>query len=154
MKISDKKTLKQALFESCLAIQQKKVDTALAAMKQAQESANEEKGSAEDKFESFREQMQIDRDMYARLYDEANEVLATLQKIDYHNTNTNAALGAVVLTDFQDLFISASLGQVKIGRHTYVAVSLSSPIYLTLAGKKKGDTFTFRDKAYKISDVF
>jgi len=154
MKITNKTEVKIDLLNSSLAIQQKKVDTALAAMQQAQESANAEKGSAEDKFESFREQMQIDRDMYAKLYDEASEVLAIIRKIDANKINASAALGAVVLTDFQNLFISASLGQIKAGENTFVAVSLSSPIYLILAGKKKGDRFTFRDKEYKIQDVF
>ncbi len=154
MKIANKPEVKHELLNACLAVQQKKVDNANAAMKQAQESANGEKGSMGDKFESFREQMQIDRDMHAKQYDEASEVLATMLKIDADKPNTLVALGAVALTDFQNLFISASLGQVKVGENTFVAVSLSSPIYLILAGKKKGDRFTFRDKEYKILDVF
>ena len=154
MKTPPKNTIKAELLKTCLAIQQKKADTALEAMKQAQESANGEKGTMGDKFESFREQMQIDRDMYARQYEEASEIMATLKKIDAGKTGNLVALGSVALTSFQNLFISASLGQVKAGADNFVAVSLSSPIYKAIAGKKKGDSFSFRDKNYKIADVF
>lgn len=152
--MQDKKEIKRQLLEACLAAQQKIASTAESAMKEAQESANGEKGTMGDKFESFREQLQIDRDMYAKQYEEALQVMAILNKIDASKTNDLVSLGAVVISDFQKLFVSASIGQVKTDEDTYVAISLASPIYKIMAGKKKGETFQFRDKTYKISMVF
>ena len=133
--------------------QQKLLDNSKSAMLQSQESANEEKGKMGDKFESFREQMQIDRDMHARQYDAALQGMAALKKIDPSKEQKLVSLGAVVITDFQKLFISASLGQISANGENYVAVSASTPIYTILAGKKKGDSFTFREKKYKVLEV-
>ena len=124
-------------------------------MLQAQESANEQKGTMGDKFESFREQCQIDRDMYARQYEEFLKVLNVLNKIDAERENEAAALGAVVFTGSQNFYISASLGQIKLNdNQNFVAISTSSPMYLAMAGKKKNETFAFRDKKFTIQDLF
>ena len=123
-------------------------------MLQAQQSANEQKGTMGDKFESFREQMQIERDRYARLYQDALDIGRSLEKINTEKPNELISLGAVVLSDFQNLFISAGLGAIKLPEGNFVAVSTASPIYQHLAGKKSGDEFVFRDKKYKIFEVF
>ena len=148
-----KNTLKQELWTACIEKQQKLLDNSKSAMLQSQESANEEKGKMGDKFESFREQMQIDRDMHARQYDAALQGMNALKKIDPAKEQKLVSLGAVVITDFQKLFISASLGQIPVGDENYVAVSASTPIYTILAGKKKGDSFIFREKKYKVQEV-
>src|SRR5688500_15656234 len=117
------KTLKARLLKACIEIQQKRVEVSRQAMLQAQESANGEKGMMGDKFESFREQMQIDRDMYARQFDESTQVLQVLQKIDPDKSANIPALGAIVFTDSQVFFVSASLGQVQVDEKTYMAIS-------------------------------
>lgn len=147
------KNRKKELLEECLRQQNKLAETAKNAMLQAQESANEQKGTMGDKFESFREQCQIDRDMYARQYEEALKVVNTLKKIDPEKTNEIPALGAVVITDSTHFFISASLGQIKIDNETFVAVSTSSPMFVAMAGKKKGEYFSFRDKKFVIKEI-
>ena len=146
-------TLKQQLLSECLAIQENNVRTAHEAMLASQESANEQKGTMGDKFESFREQMQIDRDMYARQYDEGMQVMRELKKIDPEARQQAAVLGAVVITDKQKFFISASLGQIAMGNDTYMAISIHSPLFKAMAGKKAGETFSFRDKVYKVQDI-
>jgi len=60
----------------------------------------------------------------------------------------------VVHTNLQNYFISASLGELEYDENNYMAVSTQTPIYLALAGKRKGDTFVFRDQKYRILEVF
>jgi hypothetical protein len=154
LKDKDKTDLKKLLLTECMEKQLKLADTSKDAMNQSQESANGEKGMMGDKFESFREQMQIDRDMHAKQYEAALVGLASLKKIDPEKHLDLVALGSIVITDIQYLFISASLGKIGVGRDTYVAVSTGTPIYNTLAGKKKGDTFLFKGRTHKILDLF
>jgi hypothetical protein len=151
--LTEEITLKKRLLEKCLEMQQMAVDTAKAAMLDAQETANDQPVSMGDKYESFREMMQIDRDMYAQRYDEGLQLLNTLKKIDPDKTNPIPALGTIVKTDSSVFFVSASLGQVTLDGETYLAISMQSPIFKTMAGKKAGEEFSFRDKKYNVLEV-
>jgi hypothetical protein len=151
----EKILLKQALMEECLKTYGKLAETAKAAMLQAQESANEEKGTMGDKYESFREQCQIDRDMFARQYEENRNAVAVLQKIDISRLNSAVMAGSVVLTEEgQRFFVAAGTGKLTAGGEQYVAISTQSPLYKLLAGKKAGESFMFKGKPCRIVKVF
>ena len=146
--------IKQQLLRECTRLQQDQVNNAKNAMDEAQESANEQQGSMEDKFESFREACQIQRDMFARQMAEFVNGLTILKRIVVTKAIKEPILGAVVITDSQKYFISLSLGEIKIGNESYFAISPVSPICKAMAGKKEGDTFLFRDKKHKIVSIF
>ncbi|MDX5421487.1 MAG: GreA/GreB family elongation factor [Hymenobacteraceae bacterium] len=124
------------------------------AMDEAQESANEHQGAMEDKFESFRENCQIQRDMYARQLDELMTTMALLRRINATKQNLEVSLGAVVHTELQNYFIGVSLGEIKLDGESFYAISGMSPIFKAMAGKTAGDTFEFRDKKYRILQVY
>ena len=149
--------LKQQLLEAARKKQLEVASDAKSAMNEAQESANEEQGSMEEKFESFRTQLQQDRDMYAKQFVEAKDKLEILSRISPQKINSSVDLGAVVITDAnQKFFISISLGELKIDDKPsgYFAISTAAPIYEFMSGKKKGDKFEFRGKVIKIKDIF
>ncbi|MBO9700381.1 MAG: hypothetical protein J7604_09250 [Sporocytophaga sp.] len=131
------------------------VQTAKKAMDDAQESANEEEGaSGEERFEGFRETMQITRDMYARQLQEGINSLSLLKRI-FLNPQESIGLGSVVYTELQNYFISVSLGETKLAeKNSFIAISTMTPLYHAMAGKKKGDKFVFRDKEYTILETF
>jgi hypothetical protein len=152
---SEKKIqLKTELLNECIRIQKGLVDTAKNAMINAQQTANDEKSTMEDKFESFREQMQIERDMYAKLYDEALTSLESLEKINVNRIQDAAAAGTIVVTPEQKYFVANSLGKVAVNGETYMAISPQSPIFRAFAGKKKGAYYEFREKKLEILDVY
>lgn len=144
---------KKRLLQESIRILTKQIQAAKDAMDEAQESANEHQGAMEDKFESFRENCQIQRDMYARQLDELISTMGLLRRINATKMNNEIALGAVVHTDLQNYFIGVSLGEIKLDGETYYAISAMSPIGKSLAGKKAGESFTFRDKEHKILQV-
>ncbi|RDC65161.1 hypothetical protein [Adhaeribacter pallidiroseus] len=147
--------LKQRLLGECLRIQNVQIQTAKSAMDEAQESANEHQGAGiEDKFESFREACQIQRDMFAKQMDEAITGLAILKRIVATKENKVITLGSVVHTNLQKYFVSASVGEINLNGEKYFAISTMSPIFKAMADKTSGDTFTFRDKQYHIEEVF
>lgn len=142
-------TKKRLLHES-IQILNMQINAAKEAMTEAQNSANEHDGAMEDKFESFRENCQIQRDMYARQLDELISTMALLRRINATKVNHDVSLGAVVHTNLQNYFIGVSLGEIKVDGESYFAISGMSPIFKAMAGKTTGDTFNFRDKEYKI----
>jgi transcription elongation GreA/GreB family factor len=146
--------IKKNLRTACIEVQQRLADTAKNAMQQAQESANGEKGTMEDRFESFREQCQLDRNMYAKQLQELLSGLLVLQKMDVNRINDSVALGSVVETDTQTFYISISIGEIKLRGKVYFAISTSSPVFKAMAGKKQGDSFPFRDKVHQILEVY
>ena len=146
--------IKQRLLKECLRIQQQQIDTAKSAMDEAQESANEQQGSMEDKFESFREAMQIQRDMFAKQLAEAVNGLAMLKRIVVTKESKDAALGAVVITDSSKYFLALSLGEIDLDGEKYFAISPVSPLGKAMIGKKEKETFEFRDKKFKIKSIF
>ncbi len=141
------------MMEECLKAQTDFVENARFAMEEAQNSANESQGAMEDKFESFREACQIQRDMFAKQLDEAISKLSILKRIVRNKVNEDISLGSVVKTDAQNYFISVSLGEINVEGEKYFAISPASPVFQAMAGKTKGDSFVFRDKSIKILDL-
>jgi transcription elongation GreA/GreB family factor len=146
--------VKKKLLQECSRILNLQIKAAKDAMDEAQESANEHQGAIEDKFESFREACQIQRDMYARQLDELMITMGGLRRINATKLNAEVSPGAVVQTDLQNYFIGVSLGEVKVDGDSFFAISGMSPLYKAMEGKTTGDTFTFRDKEFKIVQVF
>ncbi|WP_227006419.1 hypothetical protein [Rufibacter latericius] len=146
--------IKHRLLDECLRQQTDFVDHARQAMEEAQSSANESQGAIEDKFESFREACHIQRDMFAKQLDEAIGKLSILKRIVRSKVNEDVSLGSIVRTDAQNYFISVSLGEINIDGEKYFAISAASPVFQAMAGKTKGESFTFRDKKITILDLF
>ncbi|AKQ45323.1 hypothetical protein TH63_06210 [Rufibacter radiotolerans] len=146
--------IKHRLLNECLRQQTDFVENARQAMEEAQASANESQGAIEDKFESFREACHIQRDMFAKQLDEAIGKLGILKRIVRNKVNEDISLGSIVKTDAQNYFISVSLGEIEVDGSKYFAISPASPVFQAMAGKTKGDSFTFRDKKIKVLDLF
>ena len=146
--------LKQRLLNECLRIQNLQIQTAKSAMDEAQESANEHQGAMEDKFESFREACQIQRDMFAKQLDEAITTLSILKRINATKENKNIMLGSVVITNTQKFFISVSLGEISVEGKKYFAISAMSPLFKAMVNKNVGEEFSFRSNNYRIEAIF
>ncbi|OUJ74520.1 hypothetical protein [Hymenobacter crusticola] len=155
MTTNERTTLKQRLLAECRRVQQQKADTARQAMLDVQESANESKGAIEDKFESFREACQIQRDLYARQLDEALSSLQVLQRLPKtHTAHDEPSLGTIVVTDAQRFYIAVSLGEIAVEGEKYFAISAFSPMYQAMAKSRVGQTYTFRGKPYRIEAIY
>jgi hypothetical protein len=143
------------ILSECIKIQKAHVENARKAMMEAQESANEGDDSTEEKlYNSYREEMQNKRDMFARQFDVAMEDLNLLNQIVTSKEYAKAEFGSVVVTDGGTYFVSASLGQVKVDGKTIFAISALAPVFKAFEGKKKGDSFSFRDKSFSIKELF
>lgn len=148
-------SLKKKLLERCLQAQNERVETTRNAMETAEQGANEEEPSTEENVDSVREQLRTDREMYAKQFSETVIGLNTLRRIQVEQYVETVSLGAIIKTDApQNLFISINVGKIQLEEGTFFAISLESPIAKEMAGKKQGETFTFRDKKVKLLEVF
>lgn len=149
----EKLKIKKMLLSKCIEIQKNNVAIAKKAMEEAQESANSERTS-EDMSESFRETMQATRDMYARQVHEGTNTLALLNRIMIVQEHEWVKFGSVIITDYQNYFISSGLGEITINDESFITVSTLSPLFQILASKQKGAQFMFLDRMYKVLEVF
>lgn len=131
-----------------------RMQNAWTAMQAAQASANSEsKSSAGDKYETARAMGQLDRDMHARMYEQARQERTMVERIDLAIVFQKVAFGAFVHTTMGIFFIGVSIGQIRVDTETIMVISPQSPIGALLLGKQKGDDFTFRGATYQINTI-
>jgi DNA gyrase/topoisomerase IV subunit A len=151
--MENKTNIKQALFEACIKAQEKIIANAKEVIEEASESANDYTDTEEEAFDAYREQLQQRKDMYT------TQILAARNDLDYLrgiNFDMKDVIeeGAVIVTNTQNFFIAISLGKLEAEGKNFFAISISAPIYQVMAGLKAGDSFHFRDRDYKIVEIF
>ena len=146
--------IKESLYNNCLDWIDQKIVITTKAVKDAQDSANnEEKSSAGDKYETGRAMSQNQRDMYARQLAECNKQKQLLLSIDYKKKSEFVTTGSLVITESGIYFISISAGIFSIANVNYFAVSIETPIAVLLQKKKVGDHFLLNGKQLLISEI-
>ncbi len=142
------------IYKKCSDWIDEKISITTKAVKDAQDSANnEEKSSAGDKYETGRAMSQNQRDMYARQLAECNKQKQLLLNIDSTKIQDRVSSGALVITDTANYFIAISAGVFVLEDKTYFAVSLETPIATLLHHKKVGDSFLLNGKNIKINTI-
>jgi hypothetical protein len=149
----EKLKLKKQLFEECIKQQMNTAESTKAVIDEAQQSANDY-GSPKDRYDSYRMQLLSRKDVYSKHLQSAIKELDVLNKIDLKKEHNSVQFGSVVFTEQQRIFVSIGLGKIELEEETYFAISPTVPFFQAMAGLKKGDSFTFRDKKIKIEDVF
>lgn len=149
----DKLALKKRLRDECMNKHKQTADAYIAAMSEAQQSANEY-GNPEDWFDTYKADLLNKRDMLSQQLQKILDEIKILEKIDVNRELSAVGFGSVVLTKDQKMFISVGIGKIQIGKTTYYAISPSVPIFSAIRDKKKGDVFEFRGNKTKILDVF
>lgn len=144
--------LKEKLLARCIEIKEESEANTLAAMKEAQQAANEY-GPPKDRYDSFRAQLMRKRDMLAQQLASVEEELRFLRQFRQGSTSTKVELGALVILESQMLYILAGIGKVEIEGSVVYVVSPVVPLVAAMQGLKKGDSFVFRGTAMRIVDI-
>jgi hypothetical protein len=146
--------LKQKLFQYCLAHLQKQVDNAKEALQMAEEASKDDtKSSAGDKYETGREMAQQDINRNGQLLLDAQQKLSFLQSLANSQTAVSIKNGSLIYTNKGNFYLSVSVGQIILDKHTFYAISSASPIGKLFLGKKVGEEFTFNGQTYQITDI-
>ena len=146
--------MKEKLIEYVKNHLNQRIQNSLSAMQAAQESANgDSKSSAGDKYETTRAMGHLDREMHARMYQQALQERQSLERLDDTITYKKGALGAFMKTTMGDFFLSVSIGALEIEGNKLMIISPQSPIGTLLMHKGVGETFSFRGKEAFIEAV-
>ncbi len=155
MNQKEKARLKELIKETCIHLLEERIETASNAMDFAQESANSsEKSSAGDKYETSRAMGHLDRDLNSRQLDAARKELAWFQAIDFSKSYKKVETGAIVICRNSIFFIAVGLGEKKIDEKVVVLLSPKSPLAAAMINLVPGNSFSFNDNLYEISEIF
>lgn len=80
--------------------------------------------------------------------------LEEMRRINCAHPHDKVEYGAVVKTDRKTFFVSASLEDFIVGNRNYFGISVNSPIYYAMKGKKAGECFKTRNVEYVIEEVY
>lgn len=123
-------------------------------MQDVQRSANSEtKSSAGDKYETGRSMAQLEHARLRKQYQiilEEKQILERLPSI----TSPKAGLGSLLDTSMGWIFLSVSLGIVKIEQIPVMVVSIQSPIGQAITGKKISEIFEFRGEKHQLKEMY
>jgi vacuolar-type H+-ATPase subunit D/Vma8 len=62
--------------------------------------------------------------------------------------------GSVVRTDRSTFFVSASIEEFEADGETVFGLSIDSPLYHVMKGKRVGESFSYRTYTYVITEIF
>lgn len=149
------KSDKSTYYTACLVAIQLRLDAARAGMAAAQESSNSEtKSSAGDKYETGREMANQERDRHAAQLQEAQRLLADLQKINPELPSDAVRPGSLVTTSLGLFYLSIGAGKLTTADgQDFVAVSPAAPILVALSGRRAGEEVLFNGKPVRVLAV-
>lgn len=96
------------------------------------------------------------KDMQLRLELTLSGALNELEKIkQFEDVQSETAIaGSIVETENKLFFLGSGITKLMIKEKELLGVSIDAPAYNEIFGKKKGDSFTLANTAYKILDVY
>ena len=148
------KILRQRLISQCQMVVSQRITSAEAAIRMAQESANEEgKSSAGDKYETGRAMAQLEIEKASSQLAEANKLKQALEKISIDKSGSIVNPGSLVITNQGSYFISIAAGKLTVDDETWFAISAGSPLGASLVGKKEGDVVKMMGKEIVVEKV-
>ncbi|HOY32738.1 MAG TPA: hypothetical protein PKW80_12745 [Bacteroidales bacterium] len=149
----DRKELKKKIFDFCMQLQVRQMESVQEEMHEAFQNAKEY-GTPEDWLDTYKMDMLNKRDACGVQLQKIIEEIKTLERIDPSIIIDEVTFGAVVFTETQKLIIATGMGKIIIDDETYHAISPTVPLYHAIKGLKAGDTFEFRGEKNKILEVF
>jgi len=144
--------LKEQLLARCIEIKEESRSNILAAMNDAQQSANEY-GAPRDRYDSFRAQLMRKRDMLAQQLAALEDELRFIRQISGGKVSNVVEPGALVVLNAQILYILAGIGKMEIEGKTIYVVSPVVPLVEAMRNLKAGDSFTFRGTNMTILEI-
>jgi hypothetical protein len=149
----DKKELKKKIFDTCIQLHQRQVETIKSEMNEAYQNAKEY-GTPEDWLDTYKMDMLNKRDSYGVQLQKTLEELKILERIDSSKLHNEIAFGSIVFTQTQKLIVAIGIGKISIDNEMYYAISPSVPLFMAIKGHKAGDAFEFNGMKNMILDVF
>ena len=148
------KELKELFLSALYSLVDDKVNSAMSAIESTTESKNSAtKSTAGDKHETGRAMMERELALSTAQLRKAQVLKNELSKISLEVDVTSVQLGALVVTNQGNYFISIGLGKVNVLGDDCYAISGGSPLGIAMMGKQKGQRINFQGRNIEIIDV-
>lgn len=144
---------KKALLDICIEKQEEAINELQLAIDDAQKQSNDY-GAPKDRYDAFRTKLMRQRDMFAQQMAKANVLLTTLNQIDLNEPKNKVEFGAIVITNKQNIFVSAGIGKIEYNNKIWYAISPQVPVFQAMNGLQKGDSFKFNNNTFEIIDIY
>ena len=143
------------LYNSCLAHIEDQIARANSAMANAQQDSNQQtKSSAGDKYETGRAMAQLDKERHAQALSIALQTKQRLLKINPRMETDVVSDGSIVYTNIGRFFLCVGMGTFFAGKENYTLISSESPIGQTLLHLEEGEDVLFRGRLIHIERIF
>lgn len=147
-------TLKEQVFEACQQLISAKIAARQQALLELADSmGNETKSSAGDKYETGRAMLHIEQDNVRKGIAVLQAQKAVLDSIDCSVRPERAALGSLVEWCGGYFFLSIALGRLTVDGQNIIALSLQSPLGISLAGLQQGDKVLLNGKPVVLESI-
>lgn len=145
---------KSALKIHCLSLLEHKIEQLNLAIKDAQNSANNEtKSSAGDKHETSRAMAQLENERLSKQKNMAIKSKEALKSIPLNTSNASVTMGSLVNTSDGIFYIAIGLGKIQFQNKDVFVVPLHAPAGKLLANKQVGDSFIFKNQKCEILKI-
>jgi transcription elongation GreA/GreB family factor len=147
-------TQKQKLDQHLMFLLQNQIEECEREIASIKDSRNNDtKSSAGDKFETGRSMMQMELDKQEAQLDKLLRMKNELSQIDMNQISKKVNLGSLVMTNFENYFISIAFGKISNDELTAYAISLASPMGSALLGKKINDEVLVNGRKIRVVDL-
>lgn len=142
------------VFDSCRESLQRKIDEVHTAIRDAQQSANEEtKSSAGDKYETGRAMAQLEIEKLSAqlsvLQNQMQEVVRTNPDV----TSISVGVGSLVYTDQALFFIATNAGEFTVRGKKVFAISPQAPLAQKMLGRAAGEVINMNGRQFTINAI-
>ncbi len=144
---------KKVLFEACMEQQQKEVENFENRVNSLKKDMFTNKESASQSGAGNAGKMDL-LGNYEKQLTFSQMEMNQLKSLNPSVANSIVEPGAIVMTDQLNFYISVPTDKIEIDSESFIGISVKSPIYAVMRGKKKGDGFTFNETNYTILDLY
>lgn len=146
--------IKYKLYSECVNYVELKVKQTTNLIDGLQHSANLEiKSSMGDKYETGRTSIHLEMEKHSQQLNEFYNLKKILYQINAAKVYDSVQPGCAVYTNRGNYFIAINAGEFDVEGKKFLTISLASPLGKELHKRKRGESFSFRNKVFKINGV-
>jgi hypothetical protein len=117
------------------------------------EGSETEQEASSDRLTDKREEMMDDVFLHDQIAGHDKDQLLALAALNRKTQSTQVEVGALVVTNLYRVLVCVPVRSMEVEGHTYVGVTLESPLVKALLGKKAGDVAEVNGKSVTIEAV-
>jgi deoxycytidine triphosphate deaminase len=144
---------KNEIRTACITKQSELIDGFTAKLQTMEEDTTDNNISSSQTVDRSTEKIELTNAIGKEL-DFAKREMEFLKNLSVTSECKTVEAGAVVVTDSRTFYICVSIEDFTVNGQELFGMSTKAPLYLTMQGKKKGDTFSFNEKSYSIQDLY